>query len=93
MARGGGGALSLHASGPALMARGSCGAKAPLPPRAEPKSQFECVPRDTEKPEFLDLVGFGGAATSVESVTQIKHFTHRPRMEKSHSDQPRSDGM
>jgi len=28
----------------------------------QPKSQFEFVPRDTEKLEFLDLVNFGGVA-------------------------------
>jgi len=33
-------------------------------------SQFEFVPRDTEKFEFLDLVDFGGVAISVESVTR-----------------------
>jgi hypothetical protein len=32
-----------------LMARGSCGAKALLPPRAQPKSGFGFVPRDTEE--------------------------------------------
>ena len=32
------------------------------------KSQFECVSRDTEKSEFLDLVDFGGVAISVEIV-------------------------
>ena len=41
--------IFLHASGPTLMARGNCGAKAPPPPRAQPKSQFEFVPRDTEE--------------------------------------------
>jgi len=34
----------------------------------KPKSQFESVPRDTEELEFLDLVDFGGAAISVETV-------------------------
>ena len=34
----------------------------------EPKVQFEFVPRSTERSEFFDLVGFGGAAFSVESV-------------------------
>jgi len=33
------------------------------------KSQFEFVPRDTEESEFLDVVGFGGAALSVETGT------------------------
>ena len=32
------------------------------------RSQFEFVPRDTEESEFLDLVGFGGDAFSVETV-------------------------
>jgi len=32
------------------------------------KSQFESVPRDIEKSEFLDLVDFGVAAISVETV-------------------------
>jgi len=36
------------------MARGSCGAKAPQPPRAQPRSQCESVPRDAEESEFLD---------------------------------------
>jgi len=31
-------------------------------------SQFEFVPRDTEKSEFLDLVDYGCVAISVESV-------------------------
>jgi len=30
--------------------------------------EFELVPRDTEESEFLDLVDFGDAAFSVESV-------------------------
>jgi len=34
--------------------------------KIEPKSW--CVPRDTEKSEFLDLVGFGGVAFAVETV-------------------------
>jgi len=34
----------------------------------EPKSHFVFVPRDTEKCEFLDLVDFGGASFSVETV-------------------------
>jgi len=50
------------------MARSSCGAKAPLPPRARPKSQLQFVPRDTEKLEFLDWVDFGGVAISVETI-------------------------
>jgi len=32
------------------------------------KSQFEFVRRNTEKSEFLDLVGFWGIAFSVETV-------------------------
>jgi len=32
------------------------------------KSQFEFVPRDTEKSEFVDLVDFGDVAFSVESI-------------------------
>ena len=32
-----------------------------------PKSQFDFVPRDTEKSEFLDLVDFVGVAISVET--------------------------
>jgi len=38
------------------MARGSCGAKAPPPPRAHLKFRFEFELRDTEELEFLDLV-------------------------------------
>ena len=34
----------------------------------KPKSQFEFVPRDTEKSEILDLADFGGVAISVETV-------------------------
>ena len=34
----------------------------------KPKSQFEFVPRDTEKSEFLDYVDLGGGAHSVETV-------------------------
>ena len=34
----------------------------------ELKSQFECVPRDTEESKFLDLVDFGDVAFSVETV-------------------------
>jgi len=56
------------------MARGSCGAKAPPPPRAQPKSRFEFVPRDTEDSEFLDfkqwlkVADLGDVAFSVENV-------------------------
>jgi len=32
------------------------------------KSKFEFVPRDTKESEFFDLVDFGGAAFSVETV-------------------------
>jgi len=40
----------------------------------QPKAQFECVTRDTEKSEFLDLVDFGNVAVSVETVIfQWKH--------------------
>ena len=35
----------------------------------KPKSQFEFVPRDTEEPEFLDMVDFGDVAFSGETVT------------------------
>jgi len=34
----------------------------------KPKCQFEFVPRYTEESEFLDLVGFGDVAFSVETV-------------------------
>ena len=34
----------------------------------QPKSPFEFVPRDTEQSKFLDLVGVGNVAVSVESV-------------------------
>jgi len=53
------------------MARGGCGTKAPLPPRAQPKSHFEFVPRDTEESEFLDVVDFRGVAFSVETVILV----------------------
>jgi len=33
----------------------------------KPKSQFEFVPRDTKKPEFLDPVDFGDGALSAET--------------------------
>ena len=36
----------------------------------KPKSQFEFVSRDTEKPEFLELVDFWGVAISVETVIE-----------------------
>jgi len=57
-----------HALRPALMVRDSGKPKAPPPPRAQPKSQFGFVPRDTEISEFLDLVDFGGVAISVETI-------------------------
>jgi len=34
-----------------------------------PNSQFESVPRDTEKSELFDMQDFGDVAFSVESVT------------------------
>jgi len=34
----------------------------------KPKSQFEFVPRDTTKSEFLDLVDFGDASISVQTA-------------------------
>ena len=36
----------------------------------KPKSQFEFIPRDTKESKFLDLVDFGDAAFSVETVVQ-----------------------
>jgi len=57
------------------MARGSCGAKAPQPPRAKSKSHFEFVPRDTWNSEFLDLMDFEGVAISVETVIDIQQLT------------------
>ena len=39
-----------------------------------PKSQFEFVPRDTEKSEFLDLVDFGDVAFSVQTVICVCVF-------------------
>ena len=36
-------------------ARGSCGAKAPPPPCAQPKSQFEFVTQDTEESELFEF--------------------------------------
>jgi len=64
--------FSPHALGPALMARDSCGAKAPPPPRAQPKSQPEVVPQDTEESEFVDAMDFGDVAFSVETVIPTK---------------------
>jgi len=52
------------------MARGSCGANAPPPPRAHLKFRFEFVLRDTEELECLDLVDFGVVALSVETVIE-----------------------
>jgi len=43
-------------------------AKKSPPPRAQPKSRFEFVPRDTEESEFLDVVDFGGVANLVETI-------------------------
>jgi len=34
----------------------------------KPKSRFEFVPQNPEKLVFLDVVGFGGLAFSVETV-------------------------
>ena len=56
------------------VARGSVGAEAPPPPRTQPKSRFESVPRDTEKSEFLDSVDFESVAISAESV--IVEYMH-----------------
>jgi len=50
------------------VARGSVVAEAPLPLRAQSKSQFGFVPRDTENSEFLDLVHFGGVEIPMETV-------------------------
>jgi len=41
------------------MARGSCGAKDPLTPRAQSKSRFAFEQRDTEESEFVDMVDCG----------------------------------
>jgi len=49
----------------------------------KPKSQFEFVPRDTEKSEFLDLVDFGGVAISVETVVGPRHNTNWNCCEKN----------
>ena len=38
----------------------------------EPKSQFEFVPRDITKPEFVDMVDFGGVAFLVETIIQTQ---------------------
>jgi len=61
------------------MARGVCGAKAPLPPRAQRNSQFEFVLRDTEKSEFLDLMEFGDVVSSVETVIPKFQHTNSPK--------------
>ena len=37
----------------------------------KPKSEFEFVPRNTKKSEYLDLVDFGGVAFSVETVIYV----------------------
>jgi len=51
-----------------------------LPARDQPKSQFEFVPQDTEKSEFLDLADLGGVAISVESVIRrLSLFRERER--------------
>ena len=34
----------------------------------KPKHQFEFVPQDTEKSEFVEFVDFGGVVLSVETV-------------------------
>ena len=39
-----------------------------IKPKSDWKSQFEFVPRDTEKSEFRDLLNFGEVAFSVETV-------------------------
>jgi len=44
-----------------------------------PKSQFEFVPRDTEKSEFLDVVDFGNAEFSVKIVIQKCCLRNRRR--------------
>jgi len=38
------------------------------------KSQFEFVPQDTEKSEFVDLVNFGDVSFSVETVTIVSSY-------------------
>jgi len=43
----------------------------PVQIQIKPNFQFECVPRNAEKSEFLDLVGFGGGAIPVETVIYI----------------------
>ena len=40
----------------------------PVTIQIEQKLHLEFIPRDTEESEFLDLVDFGGAAFSVETV-------------------------
>jgi len=47
--------------------RGSVVPEAPPALRAQPKSQFEFVPRDSEKSEFLDLVDLVHVAFSAET--------------------------
>jgi len=39
----------------------------------KPQSQFEFVPRDTEKSEFLDLRDFGSVGISVETASFEYH--------------------
>jgi len=58
------------------MACGSCGAKAPLPPHAQPTSQRELVPQDTEKSEFVDLVDFLGFSNFSRNCHISKEATH-----------------
>ena len=41
----------------------------------QPNSQFEFVPRDTKKSEFLDLVDFGGVTTSEKPVVRVLQCT------------------
>jgi len=42
----------------------------------QPKSQLECVPRDTEESEILDMVDFRDVVISVETVTHMYTHTH-----------------
>ena len=49
------------------------------------KLQFEFVPRDTEKSEFLDLLDFGGVAISVETITVDGCYLVNMAKEKNNS--------
>jgi len=48
-----------------------------VPIQIKPKSQFEFVPQDTEKSEFLDLVDFGCVAILVEKIIHVDAYMYQ----------------